>query len=198
MRKLRVLEMIDKPFLGGGQIHLLSLARGLDKDRFEVIDRRLRPAARSRTKPGAGGFGSCPLPSAKDSAGGRSGRSPRILKENGIDILHTHGGVAGFFGRRAAGTSRNARRRPYAPWHPLSPLSQSAPEISLCPPRAVFLPADRCRHFRFRSGLPGGKKMEVGLAGSKPAHPERRGPQPTRCGIANRAYGWESSGRLSA
>ena len=36
MEKIKVLEMIDKPFLGGGQINLLSLAKGLSKDKFDV------------------------------------------------------------------------------------------------------------------------------------------------------------------
>ncbi len=37
MSRIKVLEMIDRPFLGGGQITLLSLAKGLDKDKFEVM-----------------------------------------------------------------------------------------------------------------------------------------------------------------
>ena len=36
MKKINVLEMIDKPFLGGGQINILSLARFLNKDRFNI------------------------------------------------------------------------------------------------------------------------------------------------------------------
>jgi glycosyltransferase involved in cell wall biosynthesis len=102
MRRLKVLEMIDRPSLGGGQTILLALARNLDRERFEVAVcakaggpledevRKLRlsflPAAFSK-KPTLG-FG-------------RDLR--RILSENKIDILHTHGGIAGLFGRMAAG-----------------------------------------------------------------------------------------------
>jgi len=101
MRKLRVLEMIDKPFLGGGQIHLLSLARGLDKDRFEVMigaqaGGPLEAAARG------GGFGFLPLTINKKISRGSVREIAALLKDNAIDILHTHGGVAGLFGRRAA------------------------------------------------------------------------------------------------
>jgi len=101
MRKLRVLEMIDNPFLGGGQIHLLSLARGLDKDRFEVVigaqgGGPLEAAAR------AGGFEFVPLAIAKKFGRGTVKAVAAQLEENRIDILHTHGGVAGLFGRRAA------------------------------------------------------------------------------------------------
>ena len=37
MTRVRVLEMIDKPFLGGGQVTVLTLARGLDREKFEVL-----------------------------------------------------------------------------------------------------------------------------------------------------------------
>ncbi|MEA3420954.1 MAG: glycosyltransferase family 1 protein, partial [Acidobacteriota bacterium] len=36
LKKIKILEMIDKPFLGGGQINLLSLAKSLDKRKFDV------------------------------------------------------------------------------------------------------------------------------------------------------------------
>jgi len=101
MKRIRVLEMIDRPFLGGGQAMLLALARNLDRDRFEVSVcakdggpledevRRLglvfHPAA-FRKKPS--------LRLGKDLG--------RLLTRNGIEILHTHGGVAGLFGRKAA------------------------------------------------------------------------------------------------
>ncbi len=101
MRKLRVLEMIDRPFLGGGQRTVLLLAQNLDKKRFEVsvcsgapgplVDTLRRsgiphlPATFSRKK-----F----FPAVREIR--------RILSENRIDILHTHGGVAGLFGRWAA------------------------------------------------------------------------------------------------
>jgi len=101
MKPLRVLEMIDKPFLGGGQKVLLSLAGGLDRERFDVsvcardggplaeavrrLGRRFHPAEFSKT------------------AGRRLVEDlRRLLVAGGIDVLHTHGGVAGLFGRRAA------------------------------------------------------------------------------------------------
>lgn len=105
MRKLRVLEMIDKPFLGGGQIHLLSLARGLDKSRFEVMIAAqrggpLEDAARAE------GIGFLPIVIGKKLRRGAVRDLADRLTENGIDILHTHGGVAGLFGRWAARRAR--------------------------------------------------------------------------------------------
>ena len=101
MRKLRVLEMIDKPSLGGGQVHLLTLARGLNKERFEVM---IAAPAGGPLENAARAGGICFLPIAIGKKVGR--RAVReiaaLLKAQGVDILHTHGGVAGLFGRQAA------------------------------------------------------------------------------------------------
>ncbi|MCX6561015.1 MAG: glycosyltransferase [Candidatus Aminicenantes bacterium] len=101
MSRRRVLEMIDKPFLGGGQAVLLSLARGLDKARFEVeIGAQgggpLENAAREA------GIPFRPLPFGGKLKRGLVRAIARDLKANPPDILHTHGGVAGLYGRLAA------------------------------------------------------------------------------------------------
>jgi glycosyltransferase involved in cell wall biosynthesis len=105
MRKLRILEMIDKPFLGGGQVHLLSLAKGLDKSRFEVMIAAqaggpLQDAAL------AAGLRFLPIVIGKKIRGTTAREIAALLKANEIDILHTHGGVAGFFGRWAGRRAR--------------------------------------------------------------------------------------------
>jgi len=100
-RKLRVLEMIDKPFLGGGQAHVLTVAGALDPGLFDVA-----------VAAGAGG----PFEAEAIWAGHpfvpvtmRKSLSPKtartiaaVLRDRKIDILHTHGGVAGLYGRWAA------------------------------------------------------------------------------------------------
>jgi glycosyltransferase involved in cell wall biosynthesis len=105
MEKLRIMEMIDKPSLGGGQTALLLLAENLDRSRFEVIvssagDGPL--AEESRRK----GIAYIPV-----SLGKRLSLRPvheiaGVLRENRIDILHTHGGIAGLYGRSAARRAR--------------------------------------------------------------------------------------------
>jgi len=105
MRKLRVLEMIDKPFLGGGQVHLLSLAKGLDKSLFEAMIAApaggpLQDAAR------AAGLRFLPIVIGKKIRGTTAREIAALLKTNEIDILHTHGGVAGLFGRWAGRRAR--------------------------------------------------------------------------------------------
>ncbi len=101
MRKLKVLEMIDRPFLGGGQVTLLRLARHLDRERFEVSacsagsGPLVEELARERIPHFAASFERRYNP-------GTIGEIERILTSNRIDILHTHGGIAGLYGRWAA------------------------------------------------------------------------------------------------
>jgi len=101
MSRIRVLQMIDRPFLGGGQAVLLSLAKGLDKTRFEVeVSAQgggpLEEAARDA------GIPFRPLPFGRRFTPGLAGAIARDLRADPPDIVHTHGGVAGLYGRRAA------------------------------------------------------------------------------------------------
>ncbi len=105
-RRLRILEVIDRPFLGGGQVTVLNLARGLDREAFEVAI-------------ACGGEG----PLAEEAArlgvrryavamGKAAGAAPvsdlaAVLEREAFDVVHTHGGVAGLYGRLAA---RRVRR----------------------------------------------------------------------------------------
>ena len=101
MSRIKVLEMIDRSFLGGGQITLLSLVKGLDKDKFEVM------AASGGGGPlvdelGKLGVPHIPIDVRKLSGPGAAGRIAAVLRGAAIDVLHTHGGVAGLYGRLAA------------------------------------------------------------------------------------------------
>lgn len=101
MRKINVLEMIDQPFLGGGQMNLLSLARSLDKSRFDVSvsSQDQGPLVDEVKRSGLKHF---PIRFHKKVTTRIIEDIARLLNENHFDILHTHGGVAGLFGRWAA------------------------------------------------------------------------------------------------
>lgn len=94
--------MIDKPSLGGGQAALLSLASHLDRERFEVFvgANERGPLADEACNLG---LGYLPLPFGKKPGLSAVRKISRALRDSGIEILHTHGGVAGLFGRLAAG-----------------------------------------------------------------------------------------------
>jgi glycosyltransferase involved in cell wall biosynthesis len=101
MNKLRVMEMIDKPFLGGGQTALLLLAENLDRDIFEVFVCSGGEGLLAEEAPRLG------LTFVRAPLGKKLGFRPRreiasVLRGLKIDVLHTHGGVAGLHGRAAA------------------------------------------------------------------------------------------------
>lgn len=101
MRAIRVLEMIDRAFLGGGQVTVLTLARNLDKERFEVLvaTEAEGPLVDELKK---AGIHHLPVDVRKKTGIFAVKGLVDLLRENAIDIVHTHGGVAGLFGRLAA------------------------------------------------------------------------------------------------
>jgi glycosyltransferase involved in cell wall biosynthesis len=105
VRRLKVLEMIDKPFLGGGQVHLLSIATHLDRAAFDVSVAS-KEGGPLEALAAASGLRFFPVPFRKGIDLRLVSEIARILRDNAIDILHTHGGVAGVFGRWAAGGGR--------------------------------------------------------------------------------------------
>ncbi|NLP10694.1 glycosyltransferase family 4 protein [bacterium] len=108
-RRIRILEIINEATIGGGQSHVLQLASGLDRKQFAVhvactdngplteqlraIDVPVHPFAISK-------FAS---PSTLRAMG-------RLLRERQIDIVHTHGGIAGVWGRLAAWAAKTPVR----------------------------------------------------------------------------------------
>jgi glycosyltransferase involved in cell wall biosynthesis len=97
--------MIDRPFLGGGQVTVLTLARGLDREKFEVFvaSEEGGPLVDELEKIG---IRHVPVRLGKLSGLSAAGALAAVLQENAVDILHTHGGVAGLYGRLAARKAR--------------------------------------------------------------------------------------------
>lgn len=97
-KPIRVLEMIDDASIGGGQTHVLMLLKYLDQDAFDVsvacegqgflvdeiqkIDKKVIPV------------------SMDNHVRLRTFRAVKqIFDKERFDIVHTHGGTAGFWGR---------------------------------------------------------------------------------------------------
>lgn len=98
---MRVLLLTDDAGIGGGQRHILSLARLLNPSKFEVIvgcpakgylaDEVRRAGLR---------HADISLPAGPSPVALL--RTLALLRSLRPDILHTHGGTAGFYGRTAA------------------------------------------------------------------------------------------------
>jgi glycosyltransferase involved in cell wall biosynthesis len=101
VKKIKVLEMVDRPFLGGGQINVLTLARYLDRETFEVsvCSRGNGPLVDALEEEGIPHF---PVAFSKRLQKGIVKDIVSLLDSQQFDILHTHGGVAGLFGRWSA------------------------------------------------------------------------------------------------
>jgi glycosyltransferase involved in cell wall biosynthesis len=98
MEKIKVLELIDGGFLGGGQTNILSIIRNTGHDLFDI-------------SVGAKGFGK--FESEVREAGTQFYRidMPKLLRHKYLNklqelynnerfhIVHSHGGVGGFYGR---------------------------------------------------------------------------------------------------
>lgn len=98
---IRILEIINEAVIGGGQAHVLQLASGLDKRRFDV---RVACADNGPLVEGLRSRGiavsTIALAHRIDLAALRE--LVHLLQEQNIDIVHVHGGVAGLWGRLAA------------------------------------------------------------------------------------------------
>ena len=101
MTRVRVLEIIDRPFLGGGQVTVLTLARGLDREKFEILvaSEEGGPLVDELERIG---IRHIPVVLGKFSGLSAAGALATVLRENAVDVLHTHGGTAGLYGRLAA------------------------------------------------------------------------------------------------
>jgi len=96
--KFRILQLIDGGFLGGGQTNVLSIAQNADKGFFDIsIAARGGEKFEEEVHKSNITFHPIELPKLMRS---------RYLKplqqlhdDNKYDLVHTHGGVAGFYGR---------------------------------------------------------------------------------------------------
>jgi len=100
MNRIKVLQMIDRPFLGGGQINVLSLAETLPSQQFDVsvCTSGQGPLVDILQQKNIPHFF---LPMSKRFRRRSLSDIASFLGAHRFDILHTHGGIAGFYGRMA-------------------------------------------------------------------------------------------------
>lgn len=98
MKKIKVLQLIDGGFLGGGQANVLSIAENLDKSIFDVsIAARGGEAFEEECLRRGITFTSLDMPKMLRT---KYLKYLQLLYDaEKYDIIHTHGGVAGFYGR---------------------------------------------------------------------------------------------------
>lgn len=95
---IKVLELIDGGFIGGGQTHILSLAGNIDADKFKTViaaspDGEFRNIAVKLNFE----FEEITLP--KFFRTKYLLRLDEICRSRSIDIIHSHGGIAGMYAR---------------------------------------------------------------------------------------------------
>ena len=144
MSKLRVLLAIDDASLGGGQMHVLLLAKYLSRDNFDVelateskgwlVDeiKKLDIVVHQ-------------IAISNDLTWQSFDRIHQLLKSQKFDILHTHGGTAGFWIRLVAA---GLKKRPTIihTYHGLHYLNISQTSIKVIKQkfkRAIFKQIDR-------------------------------------------------------
>jgi glycosyltransferase involved in cell wall biosynthesis len=98
MGKIKVLELIDGGFLGGGQTNILSILRNIDRTKFNV----------SAAAKGGGNFERevletkapfYPLTLPKVLRHKYLTNLQKLYNKEHFDIVHSHGGIGGFYGR---------------------------------------------------------------------------------------------------
>jgi glycosyltransferase involved in cell wall biosynthesis len=194
MDKIRVMEMIDRPSLGGGQTALLLLAENLDRSIFEVFvcSGGEGPLAAAAAKKG---LRCTPVAMSKRLTYRPVREIMNLLKTYRIDILHTHGGIAGLYGRRAAAVSRTP-----VIVHTLHGIHYLHYRNPLLKRVSIFLEK---RYSRFTSGLILVCQSDFGLAKKHRLAPEgkmfvipnglemRATPDPAGALRKRRELGWE-------
>lgn len=90
IKKIKLLESIRQGQIGGGESHLLSLVEHLDRSKFDVVVLSFTegPMIERLNK---AGVPTHVIPTLKPFDVSTWGRVKRLMREEGIDLLHAHG-----------------------------------------------------------------------------------------------------------
>ena len=98
----RVLMLINETGLGGGQTHVLDLARGLTRAGSWCAEIGAAGGGPLEEAARAAGLAFHALPFDRAGAYGLLAALRARIRAGGYELVHTHGGIAGFWGRLAA------------------------------------------------------------------------------------------------
>ncbi|MBE2226627.1 MAG: glycosyltransferase [Ignavibacteria bacterium] len=98
MEKFKILQLIDGGFLGGGQTNVLSIAMNADSGTFD-ISIAARGGEKFEEEVQKSNITFHPLELPKVMRTKYLKPLQELYDENRYDLIHTHGGVAGFYGR---------------------------------------------------------------------------------------------------
>lgn len=95
---IRVLELVDGGFLGGGQMHILSIANNINRNSFDItISASPNGEFKNLALKQNHKFIGLNLPKIFNSSCLK--QLMKIVDDNGIELIHSHGGVAGVYSR---------------------------------------------------------------------------------------------------
>ena len=95
---INVLELIDGGFIGGGQTHILSVVKCLDTNEYKSVI-AASDKGEFRNEVGKNGFDFRKIELPKIYRSKYLKDLDKIVRDNSIDIIHSHGGVAGMYAR---------------------------------------------------------------------------------------------------
>jgi len=98
LEKFKILQLIDGGFLGGGQTNVLSIAMNADSGTFD-ISIAARGGEKFEEEVQKSNITFHPLELPKVMRTKYLKPLQELYDENRYDLIHTHGGVAGFYGR---------------------------------------------------------------------------------------------------
>ena len=98
MDKVKILHIVDGGFLGGGQANILSICNNIDESRFDVAIAAKGGLAFEKEVRNSG-YKFYPLELPKILRSKYLKHLLKIQDKDNFDMVHSHGGVAGFYGR---------------------------------------------------------------------------------------------------
>ena len=108
MSKIKILELIDGGFLGGGQTNVLSIIKNIDKEKFDVSV-AARGGGKFETAVKKLGIPFYPVDMPKFLRTKYLKNVQELYKKEKFNLIHSHGGVAGFYGRLIKKHSPNVK-----------------------------------------------------------------------------------------